>query len=89
VAYVSRSAGICGQCVILMTSSLRLTTINFIFQLKTCGYSSYVTSSLRRGWGYHLQLLLVLASAGILRPESRGTHDILLSYSLRFETPPT
>jgi hypothetical protein len=28
----------------------RLTTSNFIFQLNTCGYSPYVTSSLTRAW---------------------------------------
>jgi hypothetical protein len=33
---------------VLATSPLRLTTSNFIFQLNTCGYSSYVTSSLTR-----------------------------------------
>jgi hypothetical protein len=59
---------------ILATSPLRLTTSNFIFQLDTCGYSFYVTSSLTRGWICRLQLLLVLASAIILRSESRGTH---------------
>jgi hypothetical protein len=32
-----------------------------------------------KGWVCHLQLLLVLASAVILRSKSRGTHDILLS----------
>jgi hypothetical protein len=32
-----------------------------------------------RGWVCRLQLLLVLASAVVLRSESRGTHDILLS----------
>jgi hypothetical protein len=42
----------------LATSPLRLTTSNFIFQLNTCGYSPYVTSSLMRGWVYRLQLLL-------------------------------
>jgi hypothetical protein len=53
---------------------------NFIFQLNTCGYSPYVASSLTRGWVCHLQLLLALASAVILRSESRRTHDhILLS----------
>jgi hypothetical protein len=31
-----------------------------------------------RGWVCHLQLLLTLASATILRPESCGTHHILL-----------
>jgi hypothetical protein len=45
-----------------------------------CGYSPYVTSSLTREWVCSLQLLLVLASAVILRSEPRGTHDhILLS----------
>jgi hypothetical protein len=36
--------------LILATSPLRRTTNNFIFQLNTCGYSPYVTSSLTRGW---------------------------------------
>jgi hypothetical protein len=34
---------------VLAKSPLRLTTSNFIFQLNTCGYSPYVTSSLTRG----------------------------------------
>jgi hypothetical protein len=55
-----------------VTSPLKLTNSNFIFQLNTCGYSPYVTSSLTRGGVCHLQLLLVLASAVILRSESRG-----------------
>jgi hypothetical protein len=59
----------------LATSPWRLTTRNFMFQLNTCGYSYYVTSSLARGWVCRLQLLLVLASAVTLRSESRGTHD--------------
>jgi hypothetical protein len=33
---------------VLATSPLRLTTSNFIFQLNTCGYRPYVTSSLIR-----------------------------------------
>jgi hypothetical protein len=57
------------------------------FQLNTCGYSSYLTSSLMSGWVSRLQLLLVLASAVILGPQSRGTHDIF--YCVEFETPPT
>jgi hypothetical protein len=56
------------------------------FQQNTCGYSPYVTSSLMKGWVCRLQLLLVLASAVILRSEPRGTHDHF--YCLRFETPP-
>jgi hypothetical protein len=35
---------------LLVTSPLRLTTSNFIFQLNTCGYSPYVESYLMRGW---------------------------------------
>jgi hypothetical protein len=58
-------------------------TSNFVFQLNTCGYSTYVTSSLTRGWVSHLQLLLVLASAVILRSESCGTHDHILLSQIR------
>jgi hypothetical protein len=66
---------------VLATSPLRLTTRNFIFQLNTCSYNPYVTSSLMRGRVCRLQLLLGLASTVILRSESRGTHDqILLSH---------
>jgi hypothetical protein len=68
------------QLVLAPPSPLRPTTSNFIFQLNTCGYSLYVTSSLTRRWICPLELLLVLASAVILRSESRGTQDhILLS----------
>jgi hypothetical protein len=59
---------------VLVTSPLRLTTGIFIFQLNAGCYSPYVTSSLTR-MVCRLQLLLVLASAVILRSESRGTHD--------------
>jgi hypothetical protein len=62
---------------VLVTSPLRPTTSNFIFQLNTCGYSPYVISSLMKGCACRLHLLLVLASAVILRFESRGTHDKL------------
>jgi hypothetical protein len=37
-----------------------------LFQLNICGHSPYVTSSLTRGWVCRLQLLLVLASAGLM-----------------------
>jgi hypothetical protein len=57
-----------------------LTTSNFFFQLNPCSHSSYVISSLIRGWVYHLQLPLFLATAVILGSESHGTRDhILLS----------
>jgi hypothetical protein len=50
------------------------------FRLNTCIHSPYVTSSLAIGWVCRLQMLLVLASAVILKSESHGTHDhILLS----------
>jgi hypothetical protein len=49
----------------------------FFFQLNTCGYSPYVTSSPTRGWVCRLQLLLVFASAVILRSESHGIHDYI------------
>jgi hypothetical protein len=67
----------------LATSPLRLTTNNCIFQQNTCGYSPYVTSSLSRGWVCRLQLLLGLASAVIIRSESRGTHDHILLPQIR------
>jgi hypothetical protein len=35
---------------VLTTIPLRFTTSNFIFQLNTCSYSPYVTSSLMSGW---------------------------------------
>jgi hypothetical protein len=72
---------------VLVPSPLRLTTRIFIFQLNTCGYSPYVTSSLTRRWLCRLQLLLVFASIVILRSESRGTQTTF--YCLRFENPPT
>jgi hypothetical protein len=56
---------------------------NFIFQLNTCGYSHYVTSSLTRGWICSLQLLLVLASAVIFRSDSNGTRDHILLSQIR------
>jgi hypothetical protein len=68
---------------ILATSPLRPTTSNFILQLNTCEYCPYVTSFLTRGWFCRLQLLLVLASAVILRSESRGTHNHILSSRIR------
>jgi hypothetical protein len=68
---------------VLATSPFRPTTRICIFQLKTSGYSPYVTSSLWRGWVCCLQLSLVLASAVILRSESHGTHDHILLSQIR------
>jgi hypothetical protein len=67
---------------VLMTSPLRLKTNN-LFQLNTCFHSSYVTSSLMRGWFCRLQLLLVIDSAVILRSESSRTHDNILLSQIR------
>jgi hypothetical protein len=64
---------------VLATSTFRLTT--GISWLDTCFQSPYVTSSLTTRWVCRLQLLLALASAVILRSESRGSLDhILLSH---------
>jgi hypothetical protein len=52
---------------------------HYFFQLNTCCYNPYVTSSLTRGWVCRLQLLLALASAAGLMP---------IFYCLRLETPP-
>jgi hypothetical protein len=68
--------------VILAPGPLRPTT-NVFFQLNTCGYNPYVTSSVTRGWVCRLQLLLALASAAILGCESRGTHDYILLSHIR------
>jgi hypothetical protein len=68
---------------VLETRPLRLTIRNFIFQPNTCGYSPYVTSSLTRGWICRLQVLLVLASAVIIRSESRGTHNYILKSQIQ------
>jgi hypothetical protein len=55
----------------------------FILQLNTCGYNSYVTSSLTREWVCRLQLLLVFARAVILGSESLGIHDHTLLSEVR------
>jgi hypothetical protein len=52
----------------LAPSPLRFTA-RIIFQLNTCVHIPYVKSSLTRGWGCRLQLLLTFASAFILRTE--------------------
>jgi hypothetical protein len=70
-----------------VTSPLRLTISIFFFQLSTCGYSPYVTSSLTKGWVCCLQLLLALSSAVILRSESHGTHDHILQSQIQDPQP--
>jgi hypothetical protein len=74
---------------VLATSPLRFTT-SIYFQMNTFGHSPYVTSltsSLTRGWVCRLQLLLTLASAVILRSESRGTHHHILLSEVRGSQP--
>jgi hypothetical protein len=66
----------------LETSPFRLTTSNF-FQLHTCFHSPYVTSSLMRGRVRSLHLLLVLASAVILKSDTRRTRDQILLPEIR------
>jgi hypothetical protein len=53
------------------------------FQLNTWSHNPCVISSLTRGWVCLLQLLLALASAVILRSESRGTHNHILLFQIR------
>jgi hypothetical protein len=67
----------------LAPSPLRITARIFLSQLNTCGHSPCITSSLARGWVYHLQLLLALANAFILGTESRGTPDHILLSQIR------
>jgi hypothetical protein len=55
----------------------------YFFQLNTCSYSPYVTSSLTREWVCHLHLVLAFASAVFLESESRGTHDHILLSQIR------
>jgi hypothetical protein len=71
-------------------SPLRLTAGIYFSQMNTCGSSLHITSSLTRGLGCHLQLLLALASTLTLGSVSRGTRDhILLSQIQDFLPPPT
>jgi hypothetical protein len=57
--------------------------LEFFSKMDTCGLSPYITSSLTRGWVYHLQLMQVLASAFILASESCGTSDHILISQIR------
>jgi hypothetical protein len=64
---------------VLVTSPLRLTTSNFLFNWSLAVIVlTYVTTSLTRRRVCCLQLLLVLAIAAILGFEPRGTYHILL-----------
>jgi hypothetical protein len=70
---------------VLVPRPLRPMTSIFFFQLNTCCYSIYVTSSLMRGWVCHLQILLAVASKVILGSKSCGTQTIF--YCLRLKNP--
>jgi hypothetical protein len=67
---------------VLATGSLRPTTSNFILQLNTCGYSSYVTSSLTRGWVCRLKLLLSSPAQSYSGPSPAGLMTTF--YCLRY-----
>jgi hypothetical protein len=71
---------------VLATRPLRPSTRIFIFQLNTCGYSPYVTSSSVL-WVCRLQLLLVSPAQSFSDPSPGGL--LTTFYCLRFETPPT
>jgi hypothetical protein len=80
---VTLRLAVCRQSVRLGDKPVETQDQYFFFQQNTCGCSPYVTSSLTRGRVYRLRLLLVLASAVILRSESRGTHYHILLYEIR------
>jgi hypothetical protein len=61
---------------------LRLTA-RFFSLLNACSHSTYITSSVTRGWVCHSQLLLALASAFILGSEFPGTRDHILLSQIR------
>jgi hypothetical protein len=69
---------------VFATHPLRPTTRIFVFQLNTCSYSPYETSSLTRRWVCRSQLLLVLASAVILRSVSHGMSYSMVDHYRRF-----
>jgi hypothetical protein len=60
----------------------------YFLSTEICGHSPNVTSPLTREWVCLLQLLLALASAVILRSESRGTHDHILLPQIRDSSNP-
>jgi hypothetical protein len=65
---------------VLTPSPLRFMARMIFSHLNTCGHSPYV---LTREWVCRLELLLALASAFILRSESRRTHDHILLSQIR------
>jgi hypothetical protein len=75
-----------GQSVRLNAKPHQTHGQHFFFQLNPCGHSPYATSPLTRGWVCRLQLLLALASAVILRSESRRTYGHILLSQIRDST---
>jgi hypothetical protein len=72
---------------VLATSPLRLTTSNFIFQLNTCAYSPYVTSSLTRGW---MSFTIAVGPRQHSYSPVRVPRDSRPHFTVfRFEIPPT
>jgi hypothetical protein len=72
---------------VLATSPLRLTTSTFIFQLNTCCYSPYITSSLMRGRVCRYSCCWSSPAQSFSGQNPAGLMTTL--YYLRFETPPT
>jgi hypothetical protein len=71
---------------VLATSPLRLATCNFIFQLNTCGYSPYVTSSLTREGSGDYNCCWYSPALSFPGQSLAGLMNTLCS--LRFETVP-
>jgi hypothetical protein len=67
---------------VLATNPLRLTTSN-CFWLNNCFHILYVTSPVTKECFCRLKLLLVVASAVILKSESRMIHDHILLSQIR------
>jgi hypothetical protein len=70
---------------VLVTSPLRITTRNFIFQLNTCCQCPYVTSSLTRDGCVVSNCCWHWPAQSILGPSPEGLMTTF--YCLRFETP--
>jgi hypothetical protein len=68
---------------LLYDKPLETNSHQFFFQLIPWCHNPYVTFSLTRGWICRLKLLLTLARAVILKPESRGTHYYILLSQIR------
>jgi hypothetical protein len=72
---------------VLATSPMGRTTSNFIFQLNTCSYSPYVTSSLTTGWVCRLHRCWPSPAQTFSGPSPAGLLIILYSSNLRIPQP--